>query len=713
MGGEAMGYYPTKKIIESRLKRIVPPVLMAVSLWAEKFRILSEAATPGPFRISMTPFMREIMDMFGDERVPEVRVMKSSQVGYSEALNNFIGREIHQNPGPIMMIQPTLEMAESYSKDRIAVMIRDSAQLAALIPQGGRSSNNTLLHKRFPGGLLVLVGGNSPASLASRPIRVVVIDEEDRTSKSAGKEGDPEKLAKRRQITFANAKLVAGGTPVEKGNSKTERGFLRGDQRHYKVPCPKCDKHIALEFENLQVSRNREHYGEFSCPECGEWIEHRHKRNMIKDTPMGGRAYYEPAFGKRMGQDPEKPDVNPGVEIKRDDYEWDEELGRYYAKDDRPYTYYIWSAYSNFITWKEIADEYNEAGNDPELLQTFYNTLVGKPYEYVSHDLDAQTLFNRREGWTTENIPKGILHVTAGVDTQDDRFEAIVIGWGRDEEAWVLDYFEIHGDPNDKETRAELHREMKTRCYTRQAVLDEHGNVLKKERVFKVNGWMCDSGGHRTDAVYTLCRGRTFQRVYPCKGLSTPGNPIFSGFSYQKDAKVRLARIGTDTAKEGIYAKLAKPEGESGGIHTNKDRPISFFEGLISEERSVELFQGRVVVRYKKKTANVRNEPLDCFVYAWASLRQQKIDLRGVSSRAKASLEKSGRMATSAAQEEETMHREQPEPPSTREKEKGAEEPEKSKAEEPEEVLEKEKRPKYRGRVVKARRSPGRGRGRR
>jgi phage terminase large subunit GpA-like protein len=453
--------------------------MLRVSEWAREFRKLSpeSAATPGPFDPDVTPFMREIADSMGDPKVAEVRVMKSSQVAYSENLNNFIGRQVHLNAGPIMMIQPTLEMAESYSKDRISPMIRDSPALAERIDDRSRTSGNTILSKHFPGGLLQLAGSNSPASLASRPIRDVIIDEEDRRAGSAGKEGDPEKLAKRRQTTFHDAKLIAGGTPVLKGASKSDRNFHKGDQRRYQVPCPCCSEHISLEWENLQKNPEREHYAEFQCPKCEGWIEHKHKARMVRDHSMGGTAYWLPTEMRRArAWNREKNEWTREPEPIR--YEWNAELDRYEETLPVVRSYYVWAAYSPFITWRAICEEYNEAKSDPELLQTFYNTIVGQPYEYTQNDLDPDELHRRAEEWQDMVLPRAVRAITAGVDTQNDRFEVSIIGWGRHEEAFVIEHLSVDGDPEDQDTRARLYQVLTERRYKVEGDRMNRGRAL-------------------------------------------------------------------------------------------------------------------------------------------------------------------------------------------------------------------------------------------
>jgi phage terminase large subunit GpA-like protein len=662
-------------ILRNSAARIKPPLLIRVSEWANKYRMLSpeSSSSQGKFKTNRVPFMREIMDAMGDPTVAEVRVMKSSQVGYSEALNNAMAREMHINPSSLIMMQPTLQMGEAYSKDRIAPMIRDTPVLSRLIDDRSKTSGNTILQKMFPGGFLQIVGANSPASLASRPIRSVYIDEEDRTGASAGGEGDPEKLLERRQITYADRKKVAGGTPVVPETSKTYRGYMKGDQRNYMVECPHCGKHHALILESLQCNPEMEHLGEMLCPHCNTYITEKSKAKMTKDKLAGGTAYWLPTE-KRLAKSWDSEKREWSRQREEVEYLWEEETGSWREQEQVVRSYYINALYSPFITWSEIANEKLACGDDPDLLQTFYNTLIGKPYAYKTHDLDEEQLYKRREEWSDDEIPSGILVLTMGVDTHETRFEYKIVGWGVGEEAWILDVGSIEGDPDDKSTRDRLIEFYETRKFS-----TKEGRELKPRAMF------IDTGGHRTDAVHRMVRGRQAQRIFGCKGMNTPGNPIFSGYRAHKEARVRTAQIGTDTAKETIFARLSKDPNEGGTIHFNQNLSREYFVGLISEERVVKVNNGQIVVKYEKKAHHVRNEPLDCFVYAWAALHSLKLQLRRRSPRA---IEAEAKAAEMARKAEDSAEAEDEEP--------AAPEPKKDK---------KQITPKRKSRVVRVERS--------
>jgi phage terminase large subunit GpA-like protein len=569
-----------------------PPKLSG-SAWANQYRKLSPeaSATPGDFDIDVTPFMRELLDAICGKspEVMEVWIMKSSQVAYSENLNNAIGYRMHLNPGPIMLIQPTVEMAESYGKDRIQTMLRDSPVLSALTDWRARTSGNTILRKNFPGGFLQLTGANSPAGLAGRPIRDVCCDEVDRFPFAAGlgekAEGDPIDLLRRRQTTFFNRMFVAGGTPVRKGMSRTEAGYNATDKRVYAVPCPRCSDHIELQWGQFEKDPESANYARYACQSCGEWIDENERFEMIKDEALGGSAHW-------VSTRPEAPAHRRG--------------------------YFIWSAYSPFMGWREICDEWNEVKGDTEREQVFTNTILGLPFSTSSEDVDSEILYQGREAYTLDSVPDEALVLTAGVDTQNDRFEVEVVAWGLGEESWSVDYRQIMGDPAVRGTRQALDEYLLNFRARR-----EDGVELPIRAAF------VDSGGHRTDSVYTFVRGKVMRHVFACKGMNSSGQPVFARFSPLKKARVKLALVGTDSAKEVIYARLSNPGETVGRMHFPEHYDLTFFQQLTAEEQEVVWTNGQPRMVWKKKSSKGdRNEPLDCRVYALAALRSMSTPLR-------------------------------------------------------------------------------------
>lgn len=569
-----------EEILATTMRLFEPPPDLLVSQWADEFRRLSpeSSAEPGEFRMAKTPFMREIVDAYNDPDVEEVIIQKSSQVGYTENLNNILGYIAHQRPGPVMLMQPTLQMGEGYSKERLETMCRDTPCLLALIDPRARKGGNTILNKKFPGGFWQIVGANSPASLATRPIRDFFVDEWDRAPRSAGKQGTPDKIGEARQITFFDRKRYKGGTPTIKGASRTVAGFKSGDQRHYHVPCPRCGDHIPLNRDRMQMEPTAEHYAEYQCQSCDGWIEEHERFDMIRDDLCGGSAHWV---------------AHATCPPKRR-------------------SYFIWAAYSPWKSWRAMCDEWNEAKGDPEAEQVITNTLFGEDYQFALVELDHEDLFKRREDYDGQRLPAAVRIITAGVDTQDDRFEVEVVGWGEGEESWSIEFHTVDGDPSLPSTREKLDRFLGESCYRR-----EDGKEMMIAAAF------VDSGGHRTDAVYTFARGKSFRHIYACKGSSAVGQPVFARWSMQKKAKVRLAIVGTDTAKEAIYARLARKWETKARMHFPHSYALEYFAGLTSEEKRIVWKGGSPVIKWGKREGvrKSRNEPLDCRVYALAALR--------------------------------------------------------------------------------------------
>ena len=221
-----------------------PPPELSISDWADANRRLSSEASaePGQWRTSRAEYQRGIMDAISDGSVESVVIM-SECPGRARlrAAGQRVGYYIDQDPAPIMLVMPTERDAEAWSKDRFSPMARDTPCLAGKISDPkSRDGSNKILHKRFPGGHLTIVGANAPSGLASRPIRILLCDEVDRYPFSAGAEGDPVNLAKKRTVTFWNRKIVLVSTPTIRGASRIETAYAESDQRQYWVPCPSC-----------------------------------------------------------------------------------------------------------------------------------------------------------------------------------------------------------------------------------------------------------------------------------------------------------------------------------------------------------------------------------------------------------------------------------------------------------------------------------------
>jgi len=511
------------------------------------------------------------MDASCDPAVRETVFMKSAQVGWTEALNNVIGFHVDQDPAPILLLQPTLEMAEAWSKDRLAPMIRDTPCLNGRIADPkARDSGNTLLHKRFTGGHLTIVGANSPAGLASRPVRVLLCDEVDRFPVSAGTEGDPIDLARRRTATFRNRKVLMGSTPTVKGASRIEAAFEQSDQRFYFVPCPHCEEFQRLVWAQVKWEEGQPETAAYVCQHCGAVLTDADKPEMLR------RGEWRPSkpFNGVAG-------------------------------------FHISELYSPWTSWPEMATAFIRAKKFPETLQTWINTALGETWEEKGETVEPEGLLARKEGYGPDELPPGVLLLTVGGDVQDDRIECQLLGWGTNEECWILEQKIFLGNPgNARFWNEEIDPYLKQRYRT------EDGRSLAIEAA------AFDSGGHCTQAVYDYCVARRRFRIWAIKGQAGPGRLAWpKRASRVASSRVPLHIIGVDTIKSTLYGRLEKvPKPGAGYIHLPESFDAEACKQLTSETRVRVYVKGRAVIVWKPRVANIRQEAQDCWIYGYAAM---------------------------------------------------------------------------------------------
>ncbi len=559
------------------------------SQWADEYRVisLSTSSEPGQWRTSRTPYLQEPMDAATDKLTEKIILMFSSQVGKSELLLNLIGYFADQEPSPQLMLQPTVEMAEAFSKERIAPMFRDSPALKGKLETGKdgrgseRKSGTTILMKHYPGGYLALVGANSPAGLASRPIRVLLCDEVDRYPLSAGKEGDPVKLAVQRTQNFANRKIVMVSTPTSTEISKIYAEYLGGDQREFQVKCPECGEFHALAWENVKWSKD----------DRGKLIE-------------GSIGMYCPHCGSRIrGSRKINPDIlSTGVWKARN--------------PSAPYrSYHINALYSPWVNLSDLVAEWLviNAGKDKLGLMEFINLKLGEPWRQVEEDADKwEYLFRRREYYPANNIvPDGCLLLTAGVDVQHDRLECSVYGWGRGRECWGLRHIVIPGRPDEQRTWEQLDGILATPF------------VLSNGVKLTIACTLVDSGdGTFTKDVYDFTKRRERMRVFSAKGRGGIGVPFIGVPSRSNIAGAMLYTLGVDSGKTAVFSRLDIAEEGPNFVHYPMQAEYGFGENFF-KQLTAEVFEqhyekGKLKTGWRK--VRERNEALDCAVYATAAM---------------------------------------------------------------------------------------------
>lgn len=556
-----------------------PPPELTLSQWADRYRILSaeSSAEPGRWHTDKAPYQREIMDAIGDPHIRRVVIMCAAQLGKTELLLNILGYFMAYAPAPILVMQPTLDMGQTFSKDRLAPMIRDTPVLRGLVDVKSRYAGNTILKKNFPGGHITIVGANSATGLASRPIKVLLADEVDRYPGSAGTEGDPLSLAQKRQTTFWDKKTVMVSTPVIKGHSRIETEYNQSTREEWNVPCPECGHYQPFVWANLIFDPDDlQKEIVYKCERCG-CVANEYR---WKQQSQQGRFVAE----------------NPGAETRG---------------------FHLNTLASTFCGWKEIvqkfivAKEQLDQGN-PEGMKVWVNTELGETWEERGEQVEDTELFNRREIYDAV-VPEEVLVLTAGVDVQDDRFEVEIVGWGVGKESWGIRYQKIYGDMLKEQVWEDLDAFLQT------VWCKKDGTALR------IISCCIDSGGHHTDQVYRFTKERYERGVWAIKGKGGAEVPYIRNPTTNNRVKTPLFIIGVDAGKVLLYQRLRHntkgpnychfPANEEAGYDE------TYFKGLTSEKMVVRFRKGRSVTVWELKDSKYkRNEPLDLRNYATAAL---------------------------------------------------------------------------------------------
>lgn len=561
-----------------------PEPRMLVSEWADEHRVLSAkaAAEPGRYRTSRTPYLREIMDTLSPYHpAEEVCFIKSTQVGATEAGNNWLGSVMDITPGAFLMVQPTVDLARRWSRQRLAPMIQDTPRLRNVFQvtdQRPKDVSKTVLMKDFDGGVLIMAGANSAAGLRSMPIRFLFMDEVDAYPEDCEGEGEPTELARKRTDTFSSRrKIFEASTPTDLDTSRITRRYEHSDQRRYHVPCPHCEELQVLEWRNVQWAEDEDK--ELTdvymvCEHCGGKIDEHEKTWMLEQ-------------GQWIARYPNRKLVG----------------------------FHINALYSpiGWKSWKSCVEEFLKAKRtrNVTLLKVWTNTVLAQAWEQEGRTVAHSHLYRRREHYRSK-VPAGVVVLTAGVDTQDDRLEYEIVGYGEGEESWSVEHGALYGDPGRTELWSRL-----TQTLTRQ---HEHENGA-----LMVPGAVCvDSGGHYTQQVYAYCHSQRHRRFYATKGSSESGQPIVSRPTKVGRDKTKLFRVGTDTAKELVYSRLLVQEPGPGYCHWPIADPASgqydeeYFQQLTAEKAATRFVKGFQKIEWVK--IRPRNEMLDCRVLSYAAL---------------------------------------------------------------------------------------------
>ncbi len=576
-------------VAEAMARAMAPRRSISVSDWADAHRILSTkgSALAGPWRTASNPPLREPMDcMSARSPVHDIVLKFPIQFGKTEVAVNAVGYSMEINPGPIMVALPGEVSMLKWIAQKLNPMLEETPTVRALLAStASRDGANRREFKDFQGGQLYIEHAGTPSRLKSTSVKILVVDEEDEFAANLTSGDDPGSMIDGRTSAFPGSyKRLRISTPTLKGHSRIDDGFMLGDQRYFEVPCPHCDEYQALEWEGLHWGPNGTgvHY---VCQHNGCIIEEHHKEDII-------------ARGRWVPRNPE-------------------------AKS-RSYT--INCLYYGFALgprWATLVEMRLAAQGDPAKLKTFTNDRLARVYEDPAmRSVRPNLIADRALDYPLRMAPEGVLAVTAGVDTQDDRLELQIKGWGRRMAFWVLDYAVLPGDPADEAVWTALVE------LINRPILHASGALLSVEAL------AIDAGGHRTEAVKTFVASGRLRRSMAIFGATFNNAPVLSKGKLQdlKGTKAggKLDRkglltftVGTVAIKQWLYGRLstdAEKEAPDRLCSFSKELDAAYFRGLVSET-----FDPRKNRFIKQRGA--RNEPLDTAVYAYAATHHPELRL--------------------------------------------------------------------------------------
>ncbi|EBV3645111.1 phage terminase large subunit family protein [Salmonella enterica subsp. enterica] len=586
--------------IRKGLQPLIRPLPMTAVEWADEYYYLPKESSYGSGAWETLPFQVAIMNTMGNDRIRTVNLIKSARVGYTKMLLGVVGYFIEHKSRNNLLFQPTDSAAEDFMKSHVEATIREVPCLKILAPWLGRKHrDNTLTLKRFSSGVgFWCLGGAAAKNYREKSVDVVCYDELSSFEPDVEKEGSPTLLGDKRIEGSVWPKSIRGSTPKVKGSCQIEK--VANESAHFMrfhVPCPHCGEEQYLKFGDdstafgLKWEKGKPETVYYLCEHNGcvirqSELDQKEGRWICENTGIwtcDGLTFYSAA----------------GDEIP----------------PPRSISFHIWTAYSPFTTWVQIVYDWLDALKDPNGVKTFINTTLGEPYEEaVAEKIGYEVLLEKviRYGAV---VPERVVYLTAGIDSQRNRYEMYVWGWAPGEEVFLIDKQIIMGRHDDEDTLQRV-----------DAVINKKyrhadGTDISISRIC----W--DTGGIDAEIVYNRSKKHGIFRVLPVKGASVYGKPVITMPKKRNQNGVFLCEIGTDTAKEMLYARMGAvtaPADEATPYAIRfPDNPDVFTEveakQLVAEELVEKLVNGKIRLLWDAKGR--RNEALDCLVYACAAYR--------------------------------------------------------------------------------------------
>lgn len=576
----------------------------SVTQWADRYRQLPETSTrPGPYRSDVVPYARRWQDLLADPGVPLVVMCWGSQLTKSTCFENGIGYRIHRMPAPIIVVQPKIDAAEGWAKERFMPMVRATRVLRDRVGLG-RSSDSTLRYKKFPGGFLFVASAQSAAELAARSSTFILCDEVDRFEIIPG-EGNPVEVVSKRTGAAEIATIALTSTPRELETSIIWPYLLGGTFELYHVPCPHCGAMQPLVWRDVPDEGDSDQLEEGDG--ASATLASKGRYRLVWERGHPERAQYLCAHCDTLIDEKHKPEMLAAGE-------W---IAR---KPDAPYpSSHLNSLYSPFgrSGWGVLAKEWENAQGKPADLQVFVNTRLAECWREVAEVLNQDALVARAdEQLPRGTVPAGGAVLTCGVDVQLNRLEVWVWAWGAGLESWPVVHEIIPGDPQDEPDDP-------SNTDTAWAKLDE---LLATQFPLAVGGrlsikvTLIDTG-YATSQVYRFTKKRRARQIFNVKGVGGAGLLLLGKPTLQGKERHILYPIGVDTAKnEFLRSQLPTTDVGPGFVHLPDWLTTDELAQFVAEKRVRRVQHGRIIRVWIPKRDDLPNEALDCRNYARAAL---------------------------------------------------------------------------------------------
>lgn len=567
---------------------------MTISEFGDKHYELPPEHGGGKWRTK--EFQKLIADSMSDPEEERITVKKGMRVGYTKLINLAVCYYIAADPSSILLVQPTLGDAEGYNEDELDPMI----QQVRVVGRKIKPENNKILKKRYPGGSLTLVGANTGTGFRRLTVRVVIFDEMSAYPVDTGKDGDPVRQGIGRSFAAFNRKIISGSTPTISGICRIEKEFSRSDQRFYHISCPHCQHWHVLKWDNLKWTEGFPKDAHFICPSCKKKIEESHKRELVKNGQWRSLKRFH------------------CCDVEQEPKAWDAKGRPICDHCNHPFIsghagFHIWAAYSDLANarWSKLAAEWEEVKDIEEEKIVFTNTILGEAYAEEEEVVSWKDLYDRREEYGSEHgetVPEGVRIILASVDTQDDRLEMTVAGFGDGQECWLLERKVFMGQPDNDDVQDQLTRAL-DQTYT------HHDGFL-----MAIVGCAIDVQGHFYDTMLKYCAENSW-RCIPIRGGSDYSSPAIKPPTRTNIHKVPLYTLGVNNIKNTLSRRLKYKNPGRMFIHfpLSNEFEADYFEQLTAESVVTKSKNG-IFYRVFENVKKARNEAWDMLVYLMALL---------------------------------------------------------------------------------------------